>query len=180
MQDLLGKFSIVPFDEKLHLGLIAELTDLLHSAYRPLAERGMRYLATHQPPETTLSRLKKGEPYLGFIGDELVATITLIKGSPKESCTWYQKPEVFYFSQFAVKPKYQGCGLGRKLMDFIEKQAELKGAAELALDTSEHADNLISMYQARKYRLVEYTQWEVTNYRSVILSKALTGSGPRQ
>lgn len=166
-------FEVVRFDESQHLSLIAPLTEMLHQAYRPLAERGMRYLATHQPPEMTLKRLRKGDSFLGFIGGELASTITVVRGDVRESCPWYQKPEVFFFTQFAVKPKYQGLGLGRKLMDFVEDYGLRSGAKEMALDTSEHADHLISIYKNRGYRFVEYVRWDSVNYRSVVLSKIL-------
>jgi len=168
------KFEILKFDEAKHCDLIEPLTDLLHAAYRPLAEKGMRYLATHQPPETTLKRLKKGDSFLGFTEGELVSTIIVVKDDPNEPCGWYQNPEVYFFTQFAVKPKYQGLGLGKKLMDFVEEYATSDGAKEMALDTSEYAHHLISIYKKRGYRFVEYAQWSVTNYRSVILSKSLT------
>lgn len=169
----MDSFVIVKFDETKHAHLIEQLTEMLHAAYRPLAEKGMKYLATHQSSDITLKRLKKGDSFLGFIEGELVSTITIVKDDPNEPCGWYQKPEVYFFTQFAVKPKYQGLGLGKRLMDFIENYAITDGAKEIALDTSEHAHHLISMYEKRKYRFVEYAQWGVTNYRSVILSKTL-------
>jgi DNA-binding winged helix-turn-helix (wHTH) protein len=43
----------------------------------------------------------------------------------------------------------------------------------MALDTSEHADHLISIYKNRGYRFVEHVRWESVNYRSVVLSKVL-------
>lgn len=79
-------FRIEKYDENKHGHLIEELTKMLHSAYRPLAEKGMKYLA---------------------------------------------------------------------------------------LDTSEHAHQLISMYKKLNYRFIEYANWNVTNYRSVVLSKEL-------
>lgn len=172
----MGDFEIVRFDEGMHLALVEPLTDLLHAAYRPLAEKGMRYLATHQAPETTLQRLKKGDSFLGFIGGEVVSTITVVKNDPGGKCTWYRRPEVFYFSQFAVKPEFQGRGLGGRLMDFVEEYGAAEGAGEMALDTSEHAHHLIAMYKERGYRFIEHVQWDVTNYRSVILSKTLQHS----
>ncbi|MCB0356820.1 MAG: GNAT family N-acetyltransferase [Bdellovibrionales bacterium] len=172
---LLEKFKIVPFDETKHRDLLDELTAMLHAAYRPLAQKGMRYLATHQPAEITLNRLKKGDSFLGFLGERLVSTITVVKEDPNEPCGWYRRPEVFFFTQFAVRPGLQGLGIGSLLMDYIESYAKENGAHEIALDTSEHAHHLISTYSKRNYRFVEYAQWNVTNYRSVILSKNLTG-----
>lgn len=38
------------FANETHMSLVEPLTYILHQAYAPLAEKGMRYLATHQPP----------------------------------------------------------------------------------------------------------------------------------
>ncbi len=73
------EFRIIKFEEAEHRNLVEPLTEMLHAAYRPLAEKGMRYLATHQPPTTTLERLKKGDSFLGFIEGELISTITVVK-----------------------------------------------------------------------------------------------------
>ena len=43
----------------------------------------------------------------------------------------------------------------------------------LALDTAEGATHLIDWYAKLGFEFVEYTQWEVTNYRSVIMAKPL-------
>lgn len=45
-------------------GRADEITALLHRSYAPLAEKGMRYLASHQNSEKTLERLREGESYL--------------------------------------------------------------------------------------------------------------------
>ncbi len=170
-----SELTIIPFEEDRHSVLVPELTAILHSAYSRLANMGLRFLATHQPPETTLKRLKKGSSYLGFCGDELMATITLVAGGASEDCNWYSHTKVAYFTQFAVKPAYQGKKFGRQFMDFVEAQALSRGFSEIALDTSEHAHHLIEMYTARGYRFVEHVQWDEVNYRSVILSKSLIG-----
>ena len=71
------------FNEEAHMSLVAPLTSLIHEAYAPLAAKGLRYLATHQPPSQTLERLQEGESYLGFIDSELVGTITLRRERPE-------------------------------------------------------------------------------------------------
>lgn len=173
MLEKIKDFKIEKFDTFKHSRLIEELTKILHSAYRPLAEQGMKYLATHQSPEITLSRLKSGESFLGFLSDELISTITLVEAREGESCEYYRKPGVYFFTQFAVKPDCQKLGIGSYLMDFIEDHAKFSGAKYLALDTSERAIDLINLYSKRNYKLVDYVQWDVTNYRSVVLSKEL-------
>lgn len=171
--NVVDKIRIEPFIEDSHLNLIEPLTHLLHAAYAPLAAKGMRYLATHQAPSKTLERLKSGESYLSFLEKKLIGTVTLYREDLQSPCEYYRQANVFSFGQFAVDPSIQGRGLGSKMMDFIESRAKHLGAKELALDTSEHADHLISSYQKRGYKIVSHAQWKETNYRSVIMSKIL-------
>ena len=161
------------FNVTAHQYLVEPLTYLLHQAYAPLAARGMRYLATHQPPEKTLERLQEGESYLAFLNGEVIGTVSLYEEDQSSECEYYRQNGVFSFGQFAIKPGLQGQGLGSSMMNMLEARAKELGAKELALDTSEHADHLIKMYSRRGYQHVAYTQWSVVNYRSVILSKVL-------
>ena len=167
------KIEIVRFDQKKHKSLLPSITQMLHEAYRPLLEKGMRYVATHQSNEVTLRRLTRGYGFLAFLSEELVGTVSLIRNASHTPCKWYQQPEVFFFTQFAVKPKFQRKGIGTQLMDHIESFAAKEGATEIALDTSEKAKDLISLYKKRGYRFVERIDWPETNYKSVVMSKTL-------
>jgi hypothetical protein len=70
--------------------------------------------------------------------------------------------------------------IGSKLMDLVEERAREKGVAELALDTSEKATQLIEMYQVKDFRFTEYVQWKITNYRSMVFSKKLAERAPNK
>jgi GNAT superfamily N-acetyltransferase len=152
---------------------IAELTDLLHQAYRALAEQGMRFVASHQDEQVTARRIAKGECYLAFHEGELVSTVTLDDAAHTKGSPWYERPDVASFHQFAVRPHWQDRGIGSRMLDYIECRAAQKGVAELALDTAEPARHLINFYAARGYRFIEYVRWDAVNYRSVVLSKRL-------
>jgi GNAT superfamily N-acetyltransferase len=153
---------------------IPEITRLLHEAYAPLAAMGLRYTATHQSDEVTLSRLQRGVPFLGELDGEIVATITLYPAAgANSSCAWYREPEVFYFGQFAVRPDLQRHGLGLHMLEMLEKETIARGGRELALDTAEQAHHLRQWYEKLGYRFIEFADWSTTNYRSVILSKSL-------
>ena len=133
----------------------------------------MKYLATHQPPSKTLERLQVGESYLAFLAAELIGAVSLYQEKLSSTCEYYRTKGVFSFGQFAVKTQFQGHGFGSIMMDKVEARAQDLGAQQLALDTSEHAHDLIQMYEKRGYRIVAHTQWDVTNYRSVIMTKDL-------
>jgi predicted N-acetyltransferase YhbS len=149
------------------------ITRLLHEAYAPLAAAGMRYVASHQDVATTRRRMAQGETFVAERDGAVVATITLAEAHATHGSPFYDRPNVASFGQFAVLPALQRQGIGSRLMDIVEARAREKGVAELALDTSEHAEALIAMYTRRGYRFIEYSKWDSVNYRSVILSKRL-------
>ena len=155
---------------------IQELTEFLHRAYRPLADAGMRFFATHQSPEQTAERCDEGECYLALQDDRLVGTIVFRSPEQTDGCPWYDRPDVASFGQFAVEPALQGSGIGSTLLLLSERRALETGAKHLALDTAEPATHLIAYYNRRGYEFIEHTQWHDTNYRSVILSKPLMGA----
>lgn len=153
---------------------ISEITKLLHLSYKKLAEMGFRYFATHQDDIETEKRLTRGYSYIAKLKKNIIGTVTLyfpIKES--NGAKYYEVEGVANFGQFAVHPDLQAKGLGNYMLELIEEKAKLLGASELALDTSEGATHLIGYYKRRGYRFIEYVNWEVTNYRSVILSKTL-------
>lgn len=151
-----------------------ELTELLHAAYKPLGEMGLRFFATHQTVEQTRDRVESGECFVAELDGEVVGTITLYTEPYDSSPDWYRREDVGWFGQFAVEPSLQRKGIGRKMIEFIESRARERGLMEIALDTSEKASHLIAYYQKMGWRVVDETQWEVTNYRSLILSKSLS------
>jgi GNAT superfamily N-acetyltransferase len=153
---------------------ISEITMLLHRSYKKLADLGFRYLATHQKDDETQRRLNKGKSYIALSKERIISTITLyMNDTEAHNADWYKKEGVAHFGQFGVLPEYQNKGIGSYMMDILEARAKKEGAVEIALDTAEGAAHLINYYKKRGYRYIEYVNWEVTNYRSVIMSKKL-------
>ncbi|WP_439598124.1 GNAT family N-acetyltransferase [Falsiroseomonas sp.] len=153
---------------------IAELTALLHRAYAPLAARGLRYMATHQSDAVTRERAASGECWVALAEGRIVGTILFKAACRTAGSAWLDRPEVASLGQFAVRPDWQGSGLGARLMDLAERRSAETGAVEIALDTAEPAEpaeHLVALYRRRGYRFIEHAQWSHTNYRSVIMSK---------
>jgi len=146
---------------------------MLHEAYAPLAEQGMRFVASHQNSDTTRLRMGRGETIVALDGLAIVGIITLKDAANTKGSPFYDRPDVAGFGQFAVRPSDQNLGIGSTLLALVEERALQKGVVELGLDTSEHAFHLIQLYQSKGYRFVEYVQWSATNYRSVLLAKRL-------
>jgi GNAT superfamily N-acetyltransferase len=155
---------------------LQDLTDLLHRAYASLGAMGFRYRAVDQDVETTKTRLSKGECFVVVHQGLVVGTALLSPPSLRAPwCEWYDRLDVSVLSQLAVEPRFQGRGWGSALVRHIEGRAAELRAAELSVDTSQGATHLIEFYGARGYRNVGYAQWTHTNYRSVLLSKRLSG-----
>lgn len=152
---------------------VSELTELLHRAYKQLADMGMRFMATHQDDSITFDRISRGKCFLGLIDNTIISTVTLYPPYATYGSPWYDTEHVAHFGQFGVEPHLQKQGIGFLMMDHVELVAKEDGIRELALDTSEKADHLIRYYTRRGYRFVEHTQWPDVNYRSVIMSKTL-------
>ena len=153
---------------------IAELTLLLHRAYGALAREGFQFWASHQTEANTRSRITDGHCYVALLEGRVVGTITLKKRELTKGCPWYDRPDVASFGQFAVEPELQGRGIGRALLDAVERRAVEEGVAELALDTAEGATALVEMYEKLGFRFIGYVDWRPdTNYRSVVYSKKL-------
>ncbi len=152
---------------------LEELTDLLHRAYKMLADMGLRFLATHQDVETTRRRIEAGECFIAEQRGRIVGTITFYQAGAHSGCSYYTHPEVCHIGQLAVEPSLQRRGIANLLMNHVEEHARQIGFHEIALDTAETAHHLIDWYTRRGYRQVGFQQWDVTNYRSVILAKGL-------
>lgn len=163
--------EIIKFDER-HEHLIAALTELLHEAYSVLSYAGMTATA-QQNSEATTRRLKSGDSFLGFVDSKLVGTITVVRKATEDPVAWFSKPGIFHITQFAVDSRTQGKGYRMEVLKFAESFAKSEGAIELALDTSERAESLISWYKKRGYRFVEHCNLPTATYRSVVLSKNL-------
>ena len=150
------------------------LTALLHRAYAPHAAVGLAFMATHQDVATTRRRTAQGTTTVATLRGDLVATITLVPPGRTSGCDWYDRPDVAVITQLAVEPALQRCGLGTMLIDRCARAAADLGALELALDTSEHAAELIALYGRLGFRHVGHADWRPSvNYRSVVLSRRL-------
>lgn len=156
---------------------LAELTELLHRAYRELAEAGLRFTATHQTVETTARRVQEGECWVAELDGKLVGTIVWVRPDPEDRVAYYRHPHVAHFGQFGVCPHHRGLGIGQALLQRVEQEAAHAGYTELALDTSENATHLIALYEKWGYAQVATHDWRPgVNYLSVVMSKPLAPS----
>lgn len=152
---------------------LEELTKLLHRAYAPLGKLGLNYTAVDQSEATTARRIAKGQCFVAVESSSLVGTIVVDPTLPQSPCEYFARAGVASAHQFAVAPEWQGQGLGSRLLRRAEVWAKERGFVEIAVDTAEPAEHLISYYVRCGYRRVGWVQWEGKRYRSVVMSKDL-------
>jgi GNAT superfamily N-acetyltransferase len=172
---------------------IAELTSLLHRAYAKQVAMGLRPLAGRQDQATTRKRVFSGECWVAVehVGlpdpadptglaretkQKLVGCILYHEIEDAEGPAWFHRSDVAWFSQFAVDTGYQGAGIGQMLLETVEQRAREERATELALSMAEPDVDLKNYYLKRGYRIVDQWQWPYTNYRSIVMSKAMAPS----
>ena len=161
----------------------AEITRLLHRAYANQMMMGLRPWAGRQDEATTRKRADNSESYVATIpaidaggratGEKIVGVILLNEVEQAIFPALFLRPDVAHFSQFGVDPDHQGLGIGGKLLTQVEKRAKDIGASQLALSMAEPDTKLREYYEKRGYVFAEHWQWPYTNYRSLLLSKAM-------
>jgi len=152
---------------------ISELTGVINQAYSQLADLGLKYVGTWQGDDITEKRIRDAECFICILDGKIISTITLRSPGTGRGADWYKKDEVARFGQFGVLPEFQRQGIGTSMVKTCENRATEMGAAEIACDTAEPAAHLRKWYESMGYRFIDYIDWEVTNYRSVIMSKTL-------
>ena len=152
---------------------LEDLTELLHRAYARLGAMGLNYTSVDQPVETTARRIAGGRCFVAELEGQVVGTAVVRPPYDENECEVFTRPGVASVQQFGVDPPAQGRGVGRALLDACEQWARERGFVELALDTAEQAEHLVSLYTRLGFRPVGHVQWTGKVYRSVVLSKAL-------
>jgi GNAT superfamily N-acetyltransferase len=154
---------------------VEEINEMMHAAYKPLLDRGWRYVAAWQDVERARRRINDGTFLIGFEDGRIAGGILYRNPQQTSGCPHYDKPGVAMFGMFGVHPDFKGKGYGKMLHDAVVELAIRDGAEELACDTAVPADFLQRMYESWGYRFIEYAQWDLSlvNYESVILSKQL-------
>lgn len=153
---------------------LEDLTELLHRAYKQLADMGMRFFASHQTVQDTHHRVAGGICYVAELDSRIVGTVTWYHRPPRDpDPPLYHQAGMARFGQFAVEPALQRGGIGRKLVALVEAEARKAGCTQLALDTAEQAAHLIDWYLRLGFQHAGFVQWADTNYRSVLMSKPL-------
>lgn len=106
-----------------------------------------------------LAQVQAGQVWIA--GQPIAGVIVLISG-----------PESLLIENVAVDPLVQGTGLGRRLMEFAERQATAAGLTRLTLYTNELMTENLAIYLRLGYREVD--RRAADGYRRVFMEKLLS------
>lgn len=101
---------------------------------------------------------KKPAPMLADYAELIARGIVHVVGAPSDIrgvVVCFPVQEHFFLENVAVDPVYQGMGLGRALMGFVEEQARAGAYDEIRLYTHERMTENIAYYQRLGYEEVE-------------------------
>jgi hypothetical protein len=90
---------------------ISELTLLVRTAYKQLADMGLKFWGTWQTDDVTAERVQEATSTLIALQDrKLIATISLYPPNLQSECEHYRIAS--HFGQFGVLPQFQSTGIG--------------------------------------------------------------------
>lgn len=154
--------TILPAEES-DLEAILALT---HRAYAVNRDLGFHFYGSRETAADLRAVFDAGALWKLTDGLRLVGTIRLDV-----------KPDhagALYVNRMCVEPAEQRRGLGNVLLEFAESEARRRGLAALRLDTAATFEKLTSWYRRHGFAVIGEMQWDVTNYRSVVMEKRLS------
>lgn len=152
--------------DRRHIGQLADID--FESEHHNDRARGV---SRQSMEKSIIKRFNDGREIFFGYRDEgvLMGYVTLIPYFPG-----YKHCEVYWL---AVRKKYQGRGIGSKLMGFIESYAKKKGFRKVFLYTGEEMERTRKFYEHRGYRTINefpfYYGYEQGNTTAVLYGKKL-------
>lgn len=116
-------------------------------------------MAVYYTPDWITRFIRQGGMYGAFIGDEVVGVITLDDGRVRN---------------LFIRIDYQCCGIGARLLMFIEDLAIKKGVRRLFLSSNIAA---VKFYEKAGYNTIEVQKEKIggSEIKTVIMEKILPG-----
>jgi GNAT superfamily N-acetyltransferase len=159
--------------------------DPLHDIVADCGEDMLRrYGLTHWVPpfpiETMRRNAKEHFVYGIHNGAEVIGTFTVSESGWKHDDRFWENPahKPLYLSKLAIRPKYQGHGVGRWCIKEVEKIAHIWESQAIRFDAIARHDKLIQFYQNLGY-LARGTQivtdmygrdWEIVYFEKILAS----------
>ena len=129
----------------------AEISRLLAVSFAPVKDvyTDEAFAHTTPPAEVISGRFGEGPIWVARLNGQIVGTVS---GVPET--------QRYYVRSMAVDPKYQGFGIGKKLLEALEADAESRGYKVIYLYTTYSLQSAVKLYKSCGYQWVRDTAEE--------------------
>jgi GNAT superfamily N-acetyltransferase len=84
------------------------------------------------------------------------AVLAAVDGAPVGFAFYEPQEELLYFGRLSVLPNFRNNGIGRALLEHVERRASATGAAGIRLGVRLQLPHLIARYERLGYRITKY------------------------
>lgn len=135
---------------------LPQIYDVIKAAVCLMREKGI-FQWDEQYPSIEILRedIKRNELYIGILESRIAAVFAMSRKNDEayNNGGWgYEGEKIAVIHRLCVDPKFQGCGIGRQVMQFIEKTALEKGIKAIRLDVFSENPYALRLYEKSGYR----------------------------
>ncbi|MFC0215927.1 GNAT family N-acetyltransferase [Paenibacillus chartarius] len=129
------------------------LVHVIYEAYVTIRELELQWPAAHADLPLVQDNIVNNECYVLELDGTITATLTL----SKEPLARWGDSGLPFVKWFAVDPRYQGKGIGTKLLTWVEEHVirNRLGAPAVTLATAEKHPWLLAMYERKGYERIQ-------------------------
>ena len=135
---------------------LPELVALFQAATRQMDAQGIFQWDALYPDEGILSEdVARGNMTCGMIADRIAVAFMLdfCEDSDYESADWrYCERDIVVLHRLSVHPDFQGQGVARQTMDYLENEVRARGRRTIRLDAFSQNPAALHLYESRGYQ----------------------------
>ena len=135
---------------------LAEILRLFRAATAQMDATGVYQWDEIYPDEGILGEdIARGNMTIGTIDGRIAVTFMLdfCEDSDYESAAWrYKEQDICVLHRLCVHPDFQGQGVARRTMDYLENEARARGIQTIRLDAFSQNPTALHLYESHGYQ----------------------------
>ena len=135
---------------------LPEIVSLFQAATRQMDAQGVFQWDELYPDEGILSEdVSRGNMVIGTLESRIAVAFMLdyCEDSDYESADWrYCEQNIVVLHRLCVHPDFQGRGVARQTMDYLEREVRAHGIKTIRLDAFSQNPAALHLYESRGYR----------------------------
>ena len=135
---------------------LPEIVSLFQAATRQMDAQGVFQWDELYPDEGILSEdISRGNMIVGTLEGRIAVAFMLdyCEDSDYESADWrYDEQDICVLHRLCVHPDFQGHGVARQAMDYLESEVRARGIRTIRLDAFSQNPTALHLYESRGYQ----------------------------